>query len=121
MKLLYFNDFRLGVLKGDNVVDVTAVVEEIPHTGPGDLMNGLIEKFDSYRKKIEDARGFIQRSAGTMKALLLDPLENLARLEDFPMIERPQVCKRCNFRRLCFPRAVPDQLRVESQPASQPG
>ena len=40
-----------------------------------------------------------------MKALLLDPLANLARLEDFPMIDRPQICRRCNFRRLCFPRA----------------
>ena len=39
-----------------------------------------------------------------MKALLLDPLSNLARREDFPMIDRPQVCRRCNFRRLCFPR-----------------
>lgn len=26
MKLLYFNDFRLGVLKGDAVVDVSAVL-----------------------------------------------------------------------------------------------
>jgi DNA-directed RNA polymerase subunit RPC12/RpoP len=40
-----------------------------------------------------------------MKALLLDPVDNVARLEDFPMIDRPQVCRRCNFRRLCFPRA----------------
>ena len=30
----------------------------------------------------------------------------VARLEDFPMIDRPQVCRRCNFRRLCFPRAA---------------
>src|SRR5438067_11809512 len=56
MKLLYFNDFRLGVLKGDNsVVDVTAVVQDIPHTGPGDLINGLIERFASYRQKLEQA------------------------------------------------------------------
>src|SRR5216110_1217126 len=56
MKLLYFNDFRLGVLKGDNsVVDVTAVVQDIPHVGPGDLMNGLIERFSSYRQKLEQA------------------------------------------------------------------
>jgi len=55
------------------------------------------------RKAIENARSFILKSAGTMKALLLDPLENRARLEDFPMIDRPQVCRRCNFRRLCFP------------------
>jgi len=56
MKLLYFDDFKLGVLKGDNtVVDVSAVVGGIPHTGPGDLMNGLIERFDAYRPKIEAA------------------------------------------------------------------
>jgi hypothetical protein len=57
------------------------------------------------RKMIESARSFIARSAGDMKALLLDPSLNRARLEDFPMIDRPQVCRRCNFRRLCFPRA----------------
>ena len=49
MKLVYFNDFRLGVLKGDTVVDVTTAVRKIPHTGPGDLMNGLIARFSEYR------------------------------------------------------------------------
>ena len=34
MKLVYFDDFRLGVLKDDAVYDVSSVVEEIPHTGP---------------------------------------------------------------------------------------
>jgi 2-keto-4-pentenoate hydratase/2-oxohepta-3-ene-1,7-dioic acid hydratase in catechol pathway len=55
MKLIYFNDFRLGVLKGDAVVDVTRVVQKIPHTGPGDLMNGLIERFAEYRGPLERA------------------------------------------------------------------
>lgn len=55
-------------------------------------------------RKLDHARSFIARSAGNMKSLLLDPLANLARLEDFPMIDRPQRCRRCNFRRLCFPR-----------------
>jgi 2-keto-4-pentenoate hydratase/2-oxohepta-3-ene-1,7-dioic acid hydratase in catechol pathway len=55
MKLLYFDDFKLGVLKGDTVVDVSAVVQDIPHTGPHDLINGLIERFDDYRGKIEAA------------------------------------------------------------------
>lgn len=55
-------------------------------------------------QQLDQARRFIARSAQDMKALLLDPLANLARLEDFPMIDRPQVCRRCNFRRLCFPR-----------------
>ena len=57
------------------------------------------------RSQIEDARRFIARSARDMKALLLDPLGKVARLEDFPMIDRPRTCRRCNFRRLCFPRA----------------
>jgi 2-keto-4-pentenoate hydratase/2-oxohepta-3-ene-1,7-dioic acid hydratase in catechol pathway len=55
MKILYFDDFKLGVLKGDTVVDVSAVVQDIPHTGPHDLINGLIEHFDDYRGKIEAA------------------------------------------------------------------
>ncbi len=56
------------------------------------------------KKMVEHARSFIARSARDMRALLLDPVGNLARLEDFPMVDRPQVCRRCNFRRLCFPR-----------------
>jgi 2-keto-4-pentenoate hydratase/2-oxohepta-3-ene-1,7-dioic acid hydratase in catechol pathway len=55
MKLLYFNDFTLGVLKGDSVVDVSQVVRDIPHTGPHNLINGLIERFPSYRAALEKA------------------------------------------------------------------
>ncbi len=58
-------------------------------------------------RTIDDARRFIERSAGAMRALLVDPLENQARLEDFPRVDRPSVCRRCNFRRLCFPPALP--------------
>ncbi|MSO80061.1 MAG: FAA hydrolase family protein [Alphaproteobacteria bacterium] len=55
MKILYFDDFRLGILRGDQVVDVSAEVQDIPHTGPGDLMNGLIARFDAYRAKLDKA------------------------------------------------------------------
>jgi CRISPR/Cas system-associated exonuclease Cas4 (RecB family) len=58
-------------------------------------------------ERLREARAFIEKSASRMRALLLDPERNLARREDFPMIERPRVCRRCNFRRLCFPRAEP--------------
>ena len=54
MKLLYFDDFKLGVLKGDAVVDVSAAVHDIPHTGPHNLINGLIERFGDYRQALED-------------------------------------------------------------------
>lgn len=70
------------------------------------------------RRKLDHARAFIARSATNMKALLLDPLVNLARLEDFPMIDRPSVCRRCNFRRLCFPRA--DEAVAVATPAVLP-
>jgi len=70
------------------------------------------------RRKLDHARAYIAKSATNMKALLLDPLANLGRLEDFPMIDRPQVCRRCNFRRLCFPRA--DEAVAVAAPAVLP-
>ena len=55
MRLLFFDDFKLGVLTGDTVVDVSAAVESVPHTGPHDLINGLIARFADYRGRLEDA------------------------------------------------------------------
>jgi 2-keto-4-pentenoate hydratase/2-oxohepta-3-ene-1,7-dioic acid hydratase in catechol pathway len=56
VKLLYFDDFKLGVVKADNtVVDVSSTVRDIPHTGPHNLITGLIERFTDYRSKLEDA------------------------------------------------------------------
>src|SRR5574341_1879188 len=55
MKILFFNDFKLGVLRGDAVVDVSKLVGDIPHTGPHDLINGLIERFAKVKAKLEKA------------------------------------------------------------------
>ena len=55
MKLLFFDDFKLGVLKGGNVVDVTQAVRDIPRLGPHDLISGLIERFADYRGALEQA------------------------------------------------------------------
>src|SRR6516225_7756698 len=55
MKLLFFDDFKLGVMKGDTVVDVTEAVRDIPHTGPHNLISGLIERFADYRRALEKA------------------------------------------------------------------
>jgi 2-keto-4-pentenoate hydratase/2-oxohepta-3-ene-1,7-dioic acid hydratase in catechol pathway len=55
MKLMYFDDYRLGVLAGDNVIDVSAAVQDIPHTGPHNLISGLIERFADYRERLEEA------------------------------------------------------------------
>jgi 2-keto-4-pentenoate hydratase/2-oxohepta-3-ene-1,7-dioic acid hydratase in catechol pathway len=55
MKLAYFNDYQLGVVKGDTIVDVSGLVKDIPHTGPHNLISGLIERFADYRPRLEDA------------------------------------------------------------------
>ncbi len=55
MKLMYFDDFKLGVVKGDAVVDVSQVVKDIPHTGPHNLISGLIERFADYKGQLEKA------------------------------------------------------------------
>ncbi|MCC8428001.1 fumarylacetoacetate hydrolase family protein [Reyranella aquatilis] len=55
MKLCYFNDYRLGVIKGDQVVDVTDAVKDIPHLEARDLMIGLIARWDEYKGKVEKA------------------------------------------------------------------
>jgi 2-keto-4-pentenoate hydratase/2-oxohepta-3-ene-1,7-dioic acid hydratase in catechol pathway len=58
VKLLLFNDYQLGVLKGDRVVDVTRAVpnaDALPKTPLGGeaIMENVIENFDNLRAKIE--------------------------------------------------------------------
>jgi 2-keto-4-pentenoate hydratase/2-oxohepta-3-ene-1,7-dioic acid hydratase in catechol pathway len=55
MKLLFFDDFKLGVVKGSNVVDVNCAVSGIKYVNPQDLIRGVIEQFSTLRKPIEDA------------------------------------------------------------------
>ncbi len=55
MKLCYFNDYRLGVIKGDNVIDITDAVKDVPHLDSRDLIIGLIAHWDSYKAKVEKA------------------------------------------------------------------
>jgi 2-keto-4-pentenoate hydratase/2-oxohepta-3-ene-1,7-dioic acid hydratase in catechol pathway len=55
MKILFFDDWKLGVLKDDTVVDVSDAVKDIPRLGPHDLINGLISRFGEYKAKLQDA------------------------------------------------------------------
>jgi 2-keto-4-pentenoate hydratase/2-oxohepta-3-ene-1,7-dioic acid hydratase in catechol pathway len=59
MKLLLFgDDFRLGVLNSQSqVVDVSDVVKDIPHLDPQGLIRGVIENFDQYEGKLQQAAG----------------------------------------------------------------
>jgi 2-keto-4-pentenoate hydratase/2-oxohepta-3-ene-1,7-dioic acid hydratase in catechol pathway len=55
MKLAFFDDYKLGVVTGDGIVDVSAVVADIPHTTPGTLINGLIPDFAAWHGKLAAA------------------------------------------------------------------
>jgi 2-keto-4-pentenoate hydratase/2-oxohepta-3-ene-1,7-dioic acid hydratase in catechol pathway len=86
VKLLFFDDFKLGVLKGDTVFDVSSLVESVPHNGPHDLISGLIAGFGGYRTRLEEAA---TKSGGTP----------LSRVRIRPPLPRPTniVCMAVNY------------------------
>jgi len=55
MKLVFYDDFKLGAIKDDAVVDLSPVVSGISHTSPQDLINRLIEQFPQYRNSLQQA------------------------------------------------------------------
>ena len=55
MKLVFFDDFKLGVVKDDTVVDVTGAVSGIEHTSPQDLIGKVIENFSQHRAALQQA------------------------------------------------------------------
>ena len=55
MKLVFYDDFKFGALKGDTVVDLTAAVSGIQHTSPQDLLNRVIENFSQHKSGLEAA------------------------------------------------------------------
>ncbi len=57
MKLAFFDDFKLGVIKDDSVVDVSDAVSGLNHTSPQDLISRVIENFDDVREALQQAAG----------------------------------------------------------------
>src|SRR4249920_3484036 len=51
MKLAFFDNYKLGVVVGDKIVDVSAVVKGIKALGPQDVMRGVIEKWSTKKGK----------------------------------------------------------------------
>jgi 2-keto-4-pentenoate hydratase/2-oxohepta-3-ene-1,7-dioic acid hydratase in catechol pathway len=98
MKLLFFDDFKLGVLNGDQVVDVSDAVKDIPRVGPQDVLNGVITGWTQYRPKLEAAvkagRGVPVRSVRirppapkptTIVAMAVNYMEDGTRSEPAPI------------------------------------
>lgn len=55
MKLAHFNDFRVGVVSDDHVIDVSDELNELPRRDAKDVMGVLIDRFDAYRERLEKA------------------------------------------------------------------
>ncbi|HZR61229.1 MAG TPA: fumarylacetoacetate hydrolase family protein [Xanthobacteraceae bacterium] len=55
MKLAFFDNYKLGVVLGDKIVDVSAVTKGIKALGPQDVIRGVIEKWSTYKGKLAAA------------------------------------------------------------------
>ena len=52
MKLAFFDDYKLGVITGDQIVEISSVSKQIEHSTPQQLMNGVIAQFPSLEPEI---------------------------------------------------------------------
>lgn len=55
MKLVFFDDFKLGAVKGDRVVDLSSAVSDIARVSPQDVLNVVISEFAQRKGKLEAA------------------------------------------------------------------
>ena len=80
MKLTFFDDYKLGAVKGDTIVDVSAAVARVPHTSPGDLINHVIADWDNLKIGIEQATqaGGVALSSVTLQVALPTPYNTVA-------------------------------------------
>ena len=53
MKLVFFNDFQLGVLEDDQVINISSLTNQIPSSTPQQLMSDLILQFSTLKPDIE--------------------------------------------------------------------
>ena len=56
MKLAFFDDFKLGVIAGSSVIDVTDIAKDIARLGPQDIHNYTISLIVCVRKNSNTAR-----------------------------------------------------------------
>ena len=55
MKLVFFDEFKLGAVDEGLVFDLSSAVSDIPHLGPQDLLVGLIRQFAERKQRLEEA------------------------------------------------------------------
>ena len=55
MRLAFFDDYKLGVVVGDKIVDVSSVAKGIKALGPQDVIRTVIEKWSAYKGRLAAA------------------------------------------------------------------
>jgi 2-keto-4-pentenoate hydratase/2-oxohepta-3-ene-1,7-dioic acid hydratase in catechol pathway len=55
VKLAFFDDYKLGVVNGDSIVDVSDVVRSVPRLEPRDVLRGVIERWGELRGPLQQA------------------------------------------------------------------
>ena len=55
MKLAFFDNYKLGVVNGNKIVDVSDVVKGIKALGPQDVIRGVIEQLSKWKPKLAAA------------------------------------------------------------------
>jgi 2-keto-4-pentenoate hydratase/2-oxohepta-3-ene-1,7-dioic acid hydratase in catechol pathway len=55
VKLAFFDEFRLGVVRDDVIIDVSPVTAEIPALHPHDVLRAVIEGWEQWRPRLESA------------------------------------------------------------------
>ncbi len=56
MKLAFFDDYKLGVVVGDKVVDVSSAARGIKALGPQDVIRGVIEQWSTLQGQARGRR-----------------------------------------------------------------
>jgi 2-keto-4-pentenoate hydratase/2-oxohepta-3-ene-1,7-dioic acid hydratase in catechol pathway len=101
MKILRFNDNRVGVLKNNtNVVDVSGIIQYRLEKGPQRVMEEIIENFEDYRKEFDR---LCNQGSGI-------PLNGIKLLAPIP---RPSKCLAAFVNYLDNPQRTPDTLPIE--------
>jgi hypothetical protein len=54
MRILYFDDYKMGVVKDGKIVDVSPALDHHCIIPPNNQMENVIANFDSYRPKFEE-------------------------------------------------------------------
>jgi CRISPR/Cas system-associated exonuclease Cas4 (RecB family) len=65
------------------------------------LSGGKLIEHSLTPEDLDRTRSLVQRSSEEMTQYLYNPIENVARIEDFPITAEVKRCASCNFREIC--------------------